>query len=578
MNFEEKTKSINNNYFFPNNYSINVVNPIKITKKKNFKRYKFHMFHHNNVLNQIKSTGIDMTLMDNVLNSNDALIVQLLKSNNENAVKKNLTKAFSEIIKINSKSSENNALNIIQSYYEDYAKKCKINLKKGKTQLNTDIRQKKEKQKISNISSINFENIKNNEIIEDNTIINNIKEKRRFSVNNKNPYSIPIKLDAYTKEKYLSSKKGRSSADLTKKNNNYLSSIELNNYPLPFVIQKINDKSFNVFKKLPITNLIKNAKRSHSTLDILSGDSNNALFFNNKKSIFKNTLTNLNRYNKVSFIRNKKKPSILYKNHTNKYFRNNLSENSQTSHIKGGINFKKMLSRDYLNKLKTEKADGGYSTATPNYVLVEPKCIMKVSYTRKSNSSQNKHFKGLGPEATFDMNKLYFKYNNHNPPKSFYFQKMAGRGQNLENKLPLFMMNQVDRNSFNYFNEKNLKMNYYSNGQLKQLISCLNEKKSFNFKLKEEKEEETEEKKNFEYFAKQIFEKGIINNNEFKSLDEDSVLMEKKFINSIPFRVNSLFKNFMAEYNRKNSSPEKIDGITFKNFKFANKIRAKKLI
>ena len=54
--------------------------------------------------------------------------------------------------------------------------------------------------------------------------------------------------------------------------------------------------------------------------------------------------------------------------------------------------------------------------------------------------------------------------------------------------------------------------------------------------------------------------------------------MEKKFINSIPFRVNSLFKNFMAEYNRKNSSPEKIDGITFKNFKFANKIRAKKLI
>ena len=107
---------------------------------------------------------------------------------------------------------------------------------------------------------------------------------------------------------------------------------------------------------------------------------------------------------------------------------------------------------------------------------------------------------------------------------------MAGRGQNLENKLPLFMMNQVDRNSFNYFNEKNLKMNYYSNGQLKQLISCLNEKKSFNFKLKEEKEEETEEKKNFEHFAKQIFEKGIINNNEFKSFDEDSVFMEKKFI------------------------------------------------
>ena len=35
----------------------------------------------------------------------------------------------------------------------------------------------------------------------------------------------------------------------------------------------------------------------------------------------------------------------------------------------------------------------------------------------------------------------------------------------------------------------------------------------------------------------------------------------------------------MAEYNRKKSSAaEKIDGITFKNFKIANKIRAKKLI
>ena len=28
-------------------------------------------------------------------------------------------------------------------------------------------------------------------------------------------------------------------------------------------------------------------------------------------------------------------------------------------------------------------------------------------------------------------------------------------------------------------------MNYYSNGQLKQLISCLNDKKSFNYKLNE---------------------------------------------------------------------------------------------
>ena len=133
MNVEEKSKTINNDLNLQNNYILTGDSRIKeMTKKKSFKRYKFHMFHHNNVLNQIKSTGIDMNLMDNVLNSNDALILQLLKNNDESAVRRNISKAFSELIKSNSKKNENNALNIIQSYYETYAKKYKINLKKFK--------------------------------------------------------------------------------------------------------------------------------------------------------------------------------------------------------------------------------------------------------------------------------------------------------------------------------------------------------------------------------------------------------------------------------------------------------------
>ena len=102
MNLGEKIKSNVNNINLPNYYlMLGDTSNTETQNKKSFQRYKYHMLHHNNVLNQIKSTGIDMTLMDNVLNSNDALIVQLLKSNNENAVKKNLTKAFSDIIKIN---------------------------------------------------------------------------------------------------------------------------------------------------------------------------------------------------------------------------------------------------------------------------------------------------------------------------------------------------------------------------------------------------------------------------------------------------------------------------------------------
>ena len=122
-------------------------------------------------------------------------------------------------------------------------------------------------------------------------------------------------------------------------------------------------------------------------------------------------------------------------------------------------------------------------------------------------------------------------------------------------------------------------MNFYSNGHLQQIISDFNNKKSFNFKLNDKSDEKTEEQINFENYAKQIFEKGIENNNhEIKSSDEEGAVIENRIINSIPFRVNSLFKNFMSEYKRKDSYSEKIDGITFKNFKKSNKIRSKTLI
>ena len=563
-----KIKAKNNDLQFINNYSSGDNTSDELPKKKTLKKYKFHMFHHNNILTKIKSTGIDMNFMDNILNSNDSLIVQLLKSTSQSTVKKSISKAFSDIA--NSKTSENNAINIIQSYYENYAKKYKIDSDKAS---NTKIKLKKEKGKETLLSSKENDNSKSNIALEDNT---SIKQERRTSLNNIKFFSYPIKLDELTKKNYVTKNKGRASEDLSAKKNYYYNLLEDNSNVKNQSLEKNNNikSTENIFKKLTIPSVIqKYTKKNNSTLDILTGNSN--IFFNNKKSIFKNTFTNLGKYNKILYIRNKKKPNILYKM---KYMGDrSKSEFNHTYHIKGGVNFKKMLSREYLNRLVAEKVDGIYSVITPSYDLVQPKCIMKVSYSNKSQNVQNSSFKGLGPEATFNMDKLYNKYNNHNPPKTFSFKKMSGRGKYLETKLPLFMLNIIDRNSFNFFNEKNLKMNYYSNGELKQLISCLNEKKSFNFKLKEKPEEKNEEKKHFEILAKKIFEKGIENNNNSKSFDDDD-LVENKVIKSIPFRVNSLFKNFMAEYNRKDSSSEKIDGITFKNFKIANKIRAKKLI
>ena len=55
-----------------------------------------------------------------------------MKNNDQNELKKNIYKAFSEILKsnpnLNSKISQN-ALNIIQLYNENYAKKINDNLK-----------------------------------------------------------------------------------------------------------------------------------------------------------------------------------------------------------------------------------------------------------------------------------------------------------------------------------------------------------------------------------------------------------------------------------------------------------------
>ena len=571
MNLGEKIKSNVNNINLPNYYlMLGDTSNTETQNKKSFQRYKYHMLHHNNVLNQIKSTGIDMNLMENVLNSNDDLIIRLLKNNNENSVRQNITNALAEMIKNNSKTNENNSINIIQSYYENFAKKYKINFKNEKNLLSTETKFKKLRPKLSTLSYTNIENKKG---IEDKP--NKEKKRRRHSLNdfNKNSFTFQMKLDDFTKNKYFPNNKGRLSIDLSSnKNKNDLLLIDgkdNKNASLPFILQNLNDKAKNLYKRLSAPILINSPKRSNSNIN-LNGDLNNVFIFNNKKSIFKDIFTNVKNNNNIVYIRNNKSPNITKKN---------KSPFNKGIHLKGNISFKKMLSRDYINKIKSIKVEDVLSLGNPNYNFVEPKCIMKVAYTKNHHPLQNQNFKGLGAEAFIDMDKLYSKYNNHSLPKSIYFKKMAGRGNSSDTKLPIFMINQIDRNSCNTFNEKNLKMNYYSNGQLKQLISCLNDKKSFNYKLNERLKEESEEKKNFNILAKQIFEKGIINNNDSKLINEDNDNIENRQVCSIPFRVNSLFKSFMSEYNRKISFPEKIDGVTFKNFKIdKNNIRVKKIL
>ena len=401
---KSKTKAKNKDIQFFNNYTNRDNSSNELPKKKTLKQYKFHMFHHNNILNKIKSTGIDMYFMDNILNTNDSLIVQLLKSTNNNSVKKNIIPAFSDIIKTNSKTSENNAINIIQSYYENYSKKYGVDSRIEKIQKNKKMTLKKDKGNETVFSLKENENTKSNIVLEDNS---SIKKERRGSLNDINIFSPPIKFNEFTKKKNVSSSKGRESEDLSQKKNNFNSFAD--NSIKTQSLEKSNSikSTENFFKKLTTPSMVpKLSKKNNSALNILTGNSN--IFFSNKKSIFKNTFINLGKSKKILYIRNKKKPNILYRV---KYKDNrSKSEINQRYHIKGGVNFKKMLSREYLNHLGVERVDGIYSTLTPSYDLVQPRCIMKVSYSNKTQNLQNSSFKGLGPEATFNIDKLPYLY------------------------------------------------------------------------------------------------------------------------------------------------------------------------
>jgi hypothetical protein len=141
-----------------------------------------------------------------------------------------------------------------------------------------------------------------------------------------------------------------------------------------------------------------------------------------------------------------------------------------------------MLSRQYLDNLNYEE-EPLHPQVNPKYNLVHPKCIMKVVYANKTYHKSIKKFEGLGEEVTFDADKLFYKYNDHFPTKSFYFNKMSGRSSSVDGCLPSYMVNLGNRNSCLDFNDKSYKLNYFSEGHLKEQRSSFNQHKSFNSKL-----------------------------------------------------------------------------------------------
>ena len=281
--------------------------------------------------------------------------------------------------------------------------------------------------------------------------------------------------------------------------------------------------------------------------------------------------------NNNDFITNKSSEKNTIKSQLKSEDNNNINQSlNQTVKYKA-INFKKMLSREYLNKIKSSK-EPIHPMVTPNYSSVEPKTIMKVLYSKALKKDNNNKMIAYNNDFTYDINEIYNKYNNHHYPKKFNLSKMCGRFEDEKNTLPVFMLRSFDRNSIDNLNESSLKMNNYANSTFQDFKSSFKVKQTFNarIKLNELKNENQVMQYNKKYNLKKMLNKKL------RYLDEKK---EKSDISIIP--RNTWWKNRLGEFYKKDYDElsqnfsssflgTKVDGITYKIYE--NKSKYKDLL
>ena len=261
------------------------------------------------------------------------------------------------------------------------------------------------------------------------------------------------------------------------------------------ISNKLNE---NTLSTIDHYRTISSRKKQQSNYDTeiiypnISKNDSNILIDNNysipykRKKIF-STLNNVNYLvgiKKTDQTNNSNAQSMNYFM-VNKKSENNsdiLPEKNRTDELSKVVNFEKMLSREYVNKIKKQKKNI-YAALSPKYDAIKPRCIMKVIYEKKNNNKKyiKKEFKSDYNQFVFNIDKYYNNYNNHFPPKNIFLGKITGR--KTDTILPTYMLDQYNRNSFNTFNEKSLKMNNFANGDYLPQKSSFNDKRTFNYKL-----------------------------------------------------------------------------------------------
>ena len=309
----------------------------------------------------------------------------------------------------------------------------------------------------------------------------------------------------------------------------------------------------------------------------ISKNDSNILIHNNYSDQFKrkksyNTLSNIN------YLISSKKTE--QSNNSNQQGSNYILLNKNFDYKNKVVNFEKMLSREYINKLQ-KKQNNVYDSLSPNYDAIRPKCVMKVIYARKYNNKKfrKKEFLSDYNQIVFNIDKHYNNYNNHFPPKNIYLGKFTGR--KTDSILPSYMLDQNNRSSFNSFNEKSLKMNNFANGEYLGQMSSFNQKRSFNCKLNEQytgndpDNIEQEISTLFRRITKYPISNKKYNYGELRSNSSSTSEIQRnkfgKYIQRIPMKTTKIPEYYQVNLDKygkyRFSCGEKIDGFTLKTIK-----------
>ena len=168
-----------------------------------------------------------------------------------------------------------------------------------------------------------------------------------------------------------------------------------------------------------------------------------------------------------------------------------------------------------------------------------------VSYNKKTKGkSANKRPVGVDQHLFFDPNKIINKINNHKQESVPIFKNMSDKFDK-DGKLPSFMHNIFNRGSLQMITEKGLKMNSYSDVDMKNDYSTFYPKKSFN----------------------KVINYGLIKNEKNKGNITNVMRLLRKF--EISPNIKKLMEFYTKNFddNKVQYTGKKFDSITLKSMK-----------